>query len=410
MRAVTVRKSFYQTIFVTLFIHLAVVSFGQQSESAAKKSPALRFELTVDSDQWQLHNLEKKSFLFSGEVGLEWSVAGATPQAQNVEKLETRGQGSLAAPRRNFGLTLSDPSDPVDFGEVKGKKLNLLSMWADEGYISSRLGLLTSAAIGLIEIKSQYVELLVNGESRGLYLLTRKPKSVMKDTGTPAILRRNYGGRYEVKEMAESLSAQEAKAITNQYLEVYKQLKLKSGNELFESLKQQMDIDAYMRWMAMNSLLLNGDTADEVYFYVDPEKYQAGQIYFKISPWDFDDMFKGYHSSAINNRIFKNNPNQIIFNFEDRLDLKISEDPVLLEKFKSVMKEVITGALSQEKTDELLESIRADLMPHLNKRAIYDMSELDEAQFRYSKSHILDLIKERKATINTRRSWLLEKR
>ena len=72
----------------------------------------------------------------------------------------------------------------------------------------------------------------------------------------------------------------------NYYKLIYKSLKKQNGEELYKTLNQWIDLDNYMKWLAFNFLVRNGDYTDEVFLYIDPEINK-----FKIIPWDYDDLF-----------------------------------------------------------------------------------------------------------------------
>ena len=52
----------------------------------------------------------------------------------------------------------------------------------------------------------------------------------------------------------------------------------------YRALKKRMNIDAYTRWIAFNSLVKMGDYVDEIYFYSSNENQQTP--YWGIQAWD----------------------------------------------------------------------------------------------------------------------------
>ena len=59
-------------------------------------------------------------------------------------------------------------------------------------------------------------------------------------------------------------------------------------------MSQWIDLDIYMKWLAFNFFIRNGDYTDEVYFYMDPA---TGK--YRIIPWDYDDIFaSGPHEGS----------------------------------------------------------------------------------------------------------------
>ena len=326
-----------------------------------------------------------------------------------VEEMETRGQSSIAAKRKNFGIKLEKK---ISLGQVDSKNVNLLNMWIDKGYVSSKFGLMIVDHLNIgAPIYNEYTEVRINGKTNGLYLMVEKPKSAAGDS--PYVVRRAYKSRFKTDEakIRKDLTKEELSRIEKAGASMYAVIATKSGSNLLNELKDRMDIEAYMKWMIMNSLFKNGDGADEVFFYVDDEMYAAGKIYFRIMPWDFDDLFKSMHNVSINQTELDRNPNTIIYNFEDKLDLKIANDQVLYAELKRLARNLLMTELSQEKTSAILDSIQEDISPYLERSDILELGKLDAGRkgIGYTKNEILEIISNRKIEIEKRRTWLLQR-
>ncbi len=326
-----------------------------------------------------------------------------------VPEMETRGQSSIAAPRRNFGLKLEQA---IQIDSVDAKNINLLSMWNDRGYISTKLGLMIVDKLQIgAPIRNEYTELRINGKTNGLYLIVEKPKAAAGDT--PYIVRRGYNSRFKTSEakVGKTVTADELNEIERTLHSIYTAVGTKSGTELYSELKQVMDINSYMKWMVMNSLFTNGDGADEVFFYVDKKMYKNGKIYFRIMPWDFDDLFKPMHGLPINMKELKKNPDSIIYNFEDKLDYKFAHDDYLYSQLKATAKNLLVSDLSQANSNFVLDQIERQIAPFLDREDIMDLGKLDAGRknLPYSKIEILNTIAERKLEIEKRRAWLLQR-
>ncbi|MFN7904324.1 MAG: CotH kinase family protein [Pseudobdellovibrionaceae bacterium] len=358
-------------------------------------------DLEITAKDFDLYKKKSDAYQFEKAQlrlnGQQWQV---------VEELATRGQSSLAAPRRNFGVDL--PS-ALQIGEVRGKKLNLVSMWSDNGYIGTKLGLLTSQHLKIGKgLPTVFAELKMNGSSNGIYLVVQKPKSA---ADSPYIVRRGYRSRFIYNEAkVDKLSADQVTAITRALTSLYGNLEKYSGIDLLAKLKEHMDLEAYMKLMTLNSLFRNGDGADEVYFYIDSEMHKKGKIYFRIMPWDFDDLFKKMHSSEINNTERVKNPQSIIYNFEDKLDLKFARDPILYGELKKFVNQLLQNELSKVPVDQLISQVLNELMPYLDLEDILNMSRLDGGRKNrpYSKKEVLDIFVKRQIEIDQRRKLLIE--
>lgn len=372
----------------------------------AQAMAANLIQLTVNHNDLAHYRDKAEKYQF---VGAQFQMNNG--QLMLLEEMETRGQGSIGYKRRNFGLKLEEK---IQLGGILSKKINLLSMSADPGYISTRLGLMTAAILQIGKAQpTEYAEVFINGQTNGLYAVVEKPKATLDKS--PYVVRRGYKSRFvfdeaEVSKKLTPVQIQQIEAVANS---IYADVATKRGPELFASLKQKMDIDAYMRWMAMNSLYMNGDFPDEIFFYVDADLYQQGQIFFRVMPWDFDDLFKGMHDVATNitESGKPENLNSILYSYEDRLDRSFA--PVNLymyEQFKSTAR-IVLNSLSQEVTDSLLMQIRTDLSQYADNQGILLMGAQDSGRkgIPYTVNEIGGLFSKRKKQIEQRRAYLLER-
>jgi len=331
-----------------------------------------------------------------------------------AEQMETRGQGSIGYRRKNFGLKLVEK---IQVGRVAAKKVDLLSMSADPGYISTRLGLMTSELLGIgASLPTEYVELKLNGKSNGLYAIVQKPKAAFSDN-SPYVVRRGYKSMFhhdeaEISKKITPAQALEIKAVADS---IYTDIATKKDATLFNSLKQKMDIESYMRWMAMNSLYTNGDFPDEIFFFVDGDMYKQGKIYFRVSPWDFDDLFKSaMHAVPINatEAAKPENQNSILYSYEDRIDRAFAPvNAYMYAQLKIVMLDLLVNKLTQTTTDTLLRQIHSEISEYLVNPEILQMGSQDSSRKNapYTKSEIQNLFLKRKKQIDDRRAYLMEK-
>lgn len=364
-------------------------------------------DLTVSSKDIAKYKEKPEKYQFSSS---EFKLNNGP--VNKVEEMETRGQGSISYRRRNFDLKLEDK---ISVGRVEGKKINLLSMGADKGYISTRLGLMIAESLQIGKgLPSEYVEVKINGHSNGLYTLVEKPKAALDKS--PLVVRRGYKSRFLIDEaeVSKKLTVAQINEIKKVGTSIYAVLETKKGADLFNDLKQKMDIESYMRWMVMNSLLRNGDYPDEVFFYVDSDLYKEGRIYFRIMPWDFDDLFKEMHGVSINKieAAKPENKDSILYSYEDKLDRAFAPaNTYMYEQLKVAARELLDKELNKENTDRILSDLEKDLSEYLDNSAILQMGALDSGREKvpYTKKEILDLLQLRKKQIDERRLVLKEK-
>jgi hypothetical protein len=294
-----------------------------------------------------------------------------------VAELSTHGQTSQDARRRNFELQLADDARArLQVAGLSAAKLFLLSMQADEGYISSAIGFKILALPGLPVPRFSYVELVLNGVSQGLYLAIERPVDAMRrDLNAVYIARRRYFGRLDVKKYeGERTGISEARftETLSDTLELHDGL---GGDDLYTAWSRRIDIDAYMIWLGLNSLLRNGDFSDEVYFYstsTDPP-------YYRIFPWDMDDLFKKrMHLAPLNWLLSGFDQSSLLFNFESGLDRKINEDGVLYRRFQDNLRRALTEHVTDEAIYLEIPAVRANARKDWINRKGLDRSSLLE--------------------------------
>jgi spore coat protein H len=143
-----------------------------------------------------------------------------------------------------------------------------------------------------------------------------------------------------------------------------------SGEELCKILSEYIDLEGYMKWLAFNFLVRNGDYSDEVFFYIDPEIEK-----YRIIPWDYDDIFAltPHEGKVQRNKILGD---KLIFSSEDLLDQKIAADPYLYERYLKMFKEVL-DKLSPELLINVIENSYAELYPFYSAEEIISNSKFD---------------------------------
>ena len=118
-----------------------------------------------------------------------------------------------------------------------------------------------------------------------------------------------------------------------------------------------MHVEDYLRWLAFNYLVRNGDYSDELYFYIDPKTKR-----FRIIPWDYDDIFKTGPHEGMEVWKSKMDPSSLIFSAEDELDVKIANDPFLYHQYLKCLSSIIEE-LSDEKIGLIISKVYEDLSP-----------------------------------------------
>jgi spore coat protein H len=192
----------------------------------------------------------------------------------------------------------------------------------------------------------------------------------MKKKNSPLLIRRGYN--HDIRKLVTDkiIEKSDVKKYCSYYEQIYRYLNKYEGEALYKTLSERLDIDFYMKWLAFNFLVRNGDYTDEVYFYFDP-----GINKFSIIPWDYDDLFfSAPHEGNVENR--KILGDKLIFSAEDQLDKKIASDPYFYKIYLIQLREVL-NQLSPEVLKRVFENTYAELYPYYSNSEIINMSGYD---------------------------------
>ncbi|MBK5278377.1 MAG: CotH kinase family protein [Bacteroidia bacterium] len=126
-----------------------------------------------------------------------------------------------------------------------------------------------------------------------------------------------------------------AKKYKKQFLSIYSRIKSSKENDLATQLNQVINLHNYFQFLGFNYLVMNGDYADEVFFYIDP-----GKQWFELIPWDYDDILKPVpHEGRIErNREYSDKK---IFSLEESLDRAIAGDKELYAQYEKSLKQML---------------------------------------------------------------------
>ncbi len=269
---------------------------------------------------------------FYGSVRTDLNAPGVHARV----KLKLHGQGSLDCERKSLSLNLTDDQPRQWLLDSGTDKFILVSMCKDDRYISQFTANLLMADLGLFVPKFRMVELVIGGKSQGVYLLIEKPGAALErgTTRTRSIVRRHNDIEgaaptldYAVDDHAQALAAYES---------LISQAEALKGDKLLAWLEPAMDLDQYLRWIALMSLLQSGDFIDEVYFMstevTGPDA--SARDYFSISTWDQDGIFTNCHKGGMN---AMPDPHGLLNCVEGRLDHAIFSEPKLYKRFAGAL-------------------------------------------------------------------------
>ncbi len=127
-----------------------------------------------------------------------------------------------------------------------------------------------------------------------------------------------------------------------------------SGAELVDALSDVLDLDQYLRWIAVNVALGSGDYIDEVFFIAEEtvDADHEATVVHTVHGWDPDGIFSPCHRDG---RFEIDDPNGLLVCTESLLDQRIFADQVVYDRYV----DVLDGVLDELSTDRFEEFARA---------------------------------------------------
>ncbi|MBI4510670.1 MAG: CotH kinase family protein [Deltaproteobacteria bacterium] len=204
-------------------------------------------------------------------------------------KAHLRGRGSLHCERKSYSVNLDGNLPRHIMPGAATDEFLLMSMCWDEAYIQAFTAFQLLAPLDLFPPKFDYVELVIDGESQGVYLLVEKPKDTLLGIHARprALLRRRHDGEGRPPELRYLVKGWED--VISDYDALAEQPDRTTGKALIAEVSRRMDLSQYLRWVAIMSVLRNGDYGDEVFF-LSTERHGEPRSYFTIMAWDPDDI------------------------------------------------------------------------------------------------------------------------
>lgn len=310
-----------------------------------------------------------------------------------IGKMSIRGQSVLDFQRKSYSINMNGSIELVDSDSIfhQLEKFKLISMVFDYTYIENRLSQLLLNEIELWPLCSFFTEIEINAHHQGLYLFIEDPVDYfIEKKHADCVLRRYY--RNEISSI--DLNPYTASNNSDYYIEQFKSIYTNhltnySGEQLFNELTRHLNIKNYMRKMAFDYIVENGDYVDEIYFYGT----QKNDIcYFDILPWDYDDLFSDSPhevgrewaiGTIFGKRIYNSKDDvlnelngRLIFSLEDDLDYAIATDDYLYRKYLEQLR-FVTSAFSKTILENTFTELHNKLYPFYQKPEIIDQSKYD---------------------------------
>lgn len=121
----------------------------------------------------------------NGELDLAWIRTGTASLTQNIE-IKRRGSSSLSHPKKNYSLDLRGGASPV-LGMPAETEWVMHSCWADKTCLRNLIGYWQAAKLFAWAPRTEFAEVFINDEYRGLYLIIEKVKLGPNRVNSPPV-------------------------------------------------------------------------------------------------------------------------------------------------------------------------------------------------------------------------------
>jgi hypothetical protein len=273
----------------------------------------------------------------------EFRVKVRLPNTTREEEalIRIRGAGTLLCDRKNFGVRLTSGAAAKLFDDKFLQSFILLSLCHDANLLKTHLGASLYRHFGLFPFRFGFVELSLNGHSNGVYLLLDDPvaASVEDHAGVAALIRRSYDWEAEAFRVNFDVALEQYKRVLESIAEA-------GESNSPEALSDRVDLDQYLRWLALNSALQNGDYVDEAWILATQnlDKSNGTTLFFSMFAWDFDSIFTECHQGG--------NPfhdsHALLYCAESRLDGLILDTPDLYARYVDELESVLLELTERE--------------------------------------------------------------
>jgi len=252
-----------------------------------------------------------------------------------VNEIHARGNNSLKFKRKSLSVEL-DKAIKIENGneKVSLKKFNLLNLAMDKYLWHNRWSDINMQSLGIFPLYNSYCRVWINDEPQGIYLLVEKPQHAKGKLKSPYMLRR--GPNHTISdEYFDEEDKEVAKKYRKQFQSIYSDMRSMKEEMFAQQLGQTIDLESYFKFIGFNYLIMNGDYADEVFFYIDPQDNK-----FEIIPWDFDDILKPvpHEGRVARNKEFAKAK---IFSMEESMDRAIAGNNILYSHYEKTLNNLL---------------------------------------------------------------------
>jgi len=260
---------------------------------------------------------------------------GAAGNDPHPARLQARGKSSARFARKSFHIDMHKKR--TIWSGTKIKRLYLLNLGFDPHGYEMRFGYDCLNALDLFPSPYRLVRVSVNDRDQGLYLAVERPRNGIrrKHDDAVSVFRMKKGG-YELRWAAKS-----QKYPRRILRRLQAAIDTEDADARAQSVSRYLNVDAFVKWMACCSVLMNSDSTGEIFLY---ERRREGEDVgqFHVMGWDFDDL--GKRPSRPENII----DHPLTWACETQLEECILTTPKLSERLSTALKSILANECSPD--------------------------------------------------------------
>ncbi len=305
----------------------------------------LHIDISMDPQRLELMRVrDNRRYFKVRTTDVALSFDGESPMPAT---LVLRGASTLkSSDKMNFNIELLRR---LELGPgLRFKQFYLIAMAQDPHEIATCFGYRVLGDMGLFFCHYQYVRVSINDQPEGMYLLVEPPAKAIRRCvkDVVAVHRRQKPNIYETYWTDGRYNATAS-------LRAFQTLNI--SNRLDDAAAQYasvLDLESYLSWTAVNSIVLNNDTLDEVYLY---ERRQPGKetqpAPLAVMGWDCDDL-------AARAPLPKTLNDPLLYSCMDRFDQVIQREGDLYDRYRRTLARLLRERLTTSYLMQTLDSVQ----------------------------------------------------
>lgn len=302
----------------------------------------LPIQIDIDATTFRLMRRMENREIYKDRTTNATLRFGESGEVGRYGVLTLRGRGSLlkSSALPNYDVKLIRP---VPFADgVEMKRLFLMNLYYDKHQMEIPVAYRLLAELGLFPLHFQFVRLTVAGEPHGMYLLVEPPVSGLRRTfpDCVSVFRRARPNGYDVEWTAS------VPGVRSSLKRLKSLVQDGSAESLASELPDALDEAPYFRWLAVNALLRNADSLDELFLY-ERRGDGASPSPLQILAWDYDDILDSeLKPGAISD--------PLLYGCLDPLELRVESNPALMGRYRQFLKALLTDELSLGRVEKIV--------------------------------------------------------